>query len=213
MLDLWFAKVVKPRLRGEAYLVRYLDDFVVCFQYKQDATKFGKVLQKRLAKFSLELEPSKTRLVEFGRFTQKWAKIKRKRIETVYFLGFTHYCCRNRKGNFQVGRKTEKSRLKRFVAKLQKVMYIIRHKPLNQQRIEINQMLRGFYLYYGMGGNLTTLHRVSRLAERLWRRALSSRSQRGNVTWKKFHSIKTHHPLQRPRLSIPYNRMKLLAVL
>lgn len=213
VLDLWFTKVVKPRLKGEAYLVRYLDDFVVCFRYRQDAAKFGKVLQKRLAKFSLELEPSKTRLVEFGRFSQKWSKIKGKRLETVYFLGFTHYCCKNRKGNFQVGRKTEKSRLKRFVTKLQEVMYIIRHKPLSQQRVEINQMLRGFYLYYGMGGNLTTLMRVNRLAERLWRRSLSSRSQRGNIAWKQFHSIKTHHPLQRPRLSIPYNRMQSLAVL
>jgi RNA-directed DNA polymerase len=213
VLDLWFAKVVKPRLRGEAYLVRYLDDFVVCFQYREDAEKFEKVLPKRLARFSLELEPTKTRLVEFGRFSQKWAKKKGKRLETVYFLGFTHYCCRNRKGNFQVGRKTEKTRLKRFVAKLQEVMFIVRHRPLSQQRIEINQMLRGFYAYYGMGGNLPILLRTSRLAERLWRRALSSRSQRGNITWEKFNSIKTLHPLQRPRLYVPYSLMKSLAVL
>jgi len=213
VLDLWFAKVVKPRLRGEAYLVRYLDDFVVCFQYKEDAIKFEKVLPKRLAKFSLELELTKTRLVDFGRFSQKWAKEKGERLETVYFLGFTHYCCRNRKGNFQVGRKTEKTRLKRFVTKLQEVMYIIRHKPLSQQRIEINQMLRGFYAYYGMGGNLTTLLRINRLAERIWRRALSSRSQRGNITWEKFNSIKILHPLQRPRLYVPYSLMKSLAVL
>jgi hypothetical protein len=213
VLDLWFAKVVKPRLRGEAYLVRYLDDFVVCFRYKEDAVKFGKVLPKRLARFSLELEPTKTRLVEFGRFSQKWAKEKGKRPETVYFLGFTHYCCRNRKGNFQLGRKTEKTRLKRFISKLKEVMCIVRHRPLSQQRIEINQMLRGFYAYYGMGGNLPILLRTSRIAERLWRQALSSRSQRGNITWEKFCSIKTLHPLQRPRLYVPYSLMKSLAVL
>jgi RNA-directed DNA polymerase len=84
------------------------DDFVVYFQYREDTVKFGKVLPKRLARFSLELEPTKTLLVEFGRFSQKWAKEKGKRPETGYFLGFTHYCCRNRKGNFQEGRLKRK---------------------------------------------------------------------------------------------------------
>lgn len=66
----------------------------------------------RLREFSLELEPKKTRLVEFGRFASKHAKEKGKKLETIYFLGFTHYCTRNRKGNFMVGRKTEKTRFK-----------------------------------------------------------------------------------------------------
>ena len=74
VLDLWFEKVVKPKLQGECYLIRYLDDFVVCFQYRADALRFQEVLPKRLAKFCLTLEPSKTKLVEFGRFSQKHAK-------------------------------------------------------------------------------------------------------------------------------------------
>jgi group II intron reverse transcriptase/maturase len=112
VLDLWFEKAIKPRLRGEAYLVRYIDDFVVCFQYRSDAVRFREVLKKRLNKFSLELEPDKTRLVEFGRFATRHAKERGRKLETIYFLGFTHYCTRNRKGNFMVGRKTEKKRLK-----------------------------------------------------------------------------------------------------
>ena len=71
VLDLWFEHVVKPRLRGEAYLVRYIDDFVVCFQYREDATRFQHALRGRLSKFALALEPSKTKLVEFGRFAQE----------------------------------------------------------------------------------------------------------------------------------------------
>jgi len=99
VLDLWFDRVVKPRLRGEAYLVRYIDDFVVCFQYREDAIRFQNVLRRRLEKFSLELEPAKTKLVEFGRFAARHAgKRGRKRPETIYFLGFTLYCTRNRKG-------------------------------------------------------------------------------------------------------------------
>ena len=103
VLDLWFEQVVKPRLSGEAYLVRYIDDFVMCFQYRADALRVQTVLRKRLAKFELALEPNKTKLVEFGRFAQRHAsKRGRRRPETIYFLGFTLYCTRNRNGNFKV---------------------------------------------------------------------------------------------------------------
>lgn len=213
VLDLWFEKVVKPRLKGEAYLIRYIDDFVICFQYREDAVKVSNVLPRRLSRFSLSIEPSKTKLVEFGRFAAKWAKLKGKRLQTVYFLGFTHYCTINRKGNFQVGRKTEKSRQRRFLVRLQKIMYIVRHKPLKQQVFEINQLLQGYYAYYGMGGNISLLHRTYRHAEKYWRKALSSRSQRGYVSWDKFVKIKGHYPLRRPRLYVPYSRMQSLAVL
>jgi hypothetical protein len=104
VLDLWFERVVKPRLRGEAYLVRYIDDFVMCFQYRADALRVQDALCKRLGKFDLTLEPTKTKLVEFGRFAQRHAgKHGRRRPETIYFLGFTLYCTRNQKGNFKVG--------------------------------------------------------------------------------------------------------------
>jgi group II intron reverse transcriptase/maturase len=106
VLDLWFEKKVKPRLKGEAYLIRYIDDFIVCFQYRSDASRFHEVLKKRLERFSLTLEPSKTRLVEFGRFATRHSQEKGKKLETVYFLGFTHYCTRNRKVKYMVGRKT-----------------------------------------------------------------------------------------------------------
>ena len=83
-------RVVKPRLRGEAYLVRYIDDFVVCFQYREDALRVQHALRGRLGKFGLALEPNKTKLVEFGRFAQRYApKRGRKRPETIYFLGFS----------------------------------------------------------------------------------------------------------------------------
>jgi hypothetical protein len=92
VLDLWFDQVVKLRLKGEAFLARYIDDFVVCFQYRADALRMQNALRKRLGKFGLALEPAKTKLVEFGRFTQRHAsKRGRKRPETVNFLGFTLY--------------------------------------------------------------------------------------------------------------------------
>ena len=99
--------------------MRHIDDFVLCFQYREDALCVQDVLRKRLGKFGLTLEAKKTKLVEFGRFAQKWAsKRGRKRPETIYFLGFTLYCTRNLKGNFRVGLRTEKSRLRRALMRL-----------------------------------------------------------------------------------------------
>jgi RNA-directed DNA polymerase len=100
VLDIWYEKAIKPKLKGESFLVRYIDDFVVCFQYEADAKRFQKVLEKRLAKFELQLEPNKTSLIEFGRFAEERAKKNKERCKILYFLGFTHFCTRNIRENF-----------------------------------------------------------------------------------------------------------------
>jgi len=213
VLDLWFEKVVKPRLKGEAYLTRYIDDFVVCFQYRSDALRFQDALRKRLDKFALALEPKKTRLVEFGRFAQRDAKKWGEKLETIYFLGFTHFCTRNKEGNFMVGRKTEKSRLRRGMEKLRELMRDIRHHKVKDQAKEINQVLRGHYAYYGLGGNYKALWKVYRFAERYWHKMLCSRSQKSYITWDKFNLIKERHPIQLPKLKLTFAGMQALAVL
>ncbi len=213
VLDLWFEKIVKPRLEGECYLIRYIDDFIVCFQYKRDAEKFREVLEKRLAKFALQLELNKTRLVEFGRFSHRHAKERGIKMETIYFLGFTHFCTRNRQGNFMVGRKTEKSRLKRSIKKITDKMREIRHWMIKDQVDKINQILRGHYNYYGMGGNLKSMYRIYHKVEKYLRKMLSSRSQKSYITWEKFKNIKEKFPLLKPKISIPFREMKSYAIL
>ncbi|OVE79574.1 group II intron reverse transcriptase/maturase [bacterium I07] len=213
VLDLWFEKTIKPRLKGEAYLIRYIDDFVVCFQYRSDALRFQDVLRKRLERFSLTLEPSKTRLVEFGRFASDNARRQGRKLETIYFLGFTHYCTTGRRGHFKVGRKTEKGRLRRSVANLRSLMQKIRHESLSNQSRRINQALRGHYAYYGLGGNLQSLQKVYRFADRYWHRMLCSRSQKSYIRWDKFRKLKELNPLQHPRLVLPYSQMKSYVVL
>lgn len=213
VLDLWFEKVVKPKLKGESYLVRYIDDFIVCFQYREDAIKFQEVLIKRLAKFKLQIEPNKTRLVEFGRFSQKHAIEKGKKMETIYFLGFTHYCTRNRKGNFMVGRKTEKTRLKRSIKKITDKMREIRHCPIEEQVNIINKILRGHYNYYGMGGNINSLFKLYNKVENYFKKMLSSRSWKGKINWEKYIKVKEKFPLLRPKLSIPFGKMQAYAML
>ena len=214
VLDLWFERVVKPRLRGETCMVRYIDDFVLCFQYRADALRVQEALAKRLRRFSLTLESTKTKLVEFGRYAQRHAgKRGRKRPETIYFLGFTLYCTRNQKGNFRIGMRTEKSRVRRALMRLQDQMRRMRHSPIPEQANHLNQMLRGHYAYYGIAGNFRAMQRVHRAVERYWRKMLSSRSWKGTVWWKQFQPIKTQFPLLRPRLYLPYAKLQAIAVL
>ena len=214
VLDLWFERVVKPRLRGEACMVRYIDDFVLCFQYRADALRVQEALAKRLRRFSLTLESTKTKLVEFGRYAQRHAgKRGRKRPETIYFLGFTLYCTRNQKGNFRIGMRTEKSRVRRALMRLQDQMRRMRYSPIPEQTNHLNQMLRGHYAYYGIAGNFRAMQRVHRAVERYWRKMLSSRSWKGTVWWKQFQQIKTQFPLLRPRLYLPYAKLQAIAVL
>lgn len=213
VLDLWIEKVVKPKMRGTLHYVRYLDDFVLCFQYRSDALRVQDALRKRLLKFSLEIEPEKTRLVEFGRFAQKWAKKRGCKVGTLYFLGFTLYCARNAKGNYKVGYKTEKKRFNRSLTKLKGLMRKLRHETLEHQCEQINQMLVGHYRYYGIAHNDRALQSVRHQAIRYWRKCLSSRSQRGKVSWEKFVKILKAYPLQVPKIHVPYTALKEMAVL
>jgi len=67
VLDEWFEEEVKPRLKGQAFAIRYADDGLLCFERQDDAEKVLAVLPKRFAKYGLTLHPEKTRLVQFGR--------------------------------------------------------------------------------------------------------------------------------------------------
>ena len=97
VLDQWFEQAVKPRLRGEAYIVRYADDFICAFELESDARRFQEVLPKRLARFSLELAGEKTQLLRFGRFARRDCQRRGEGSPGTFdFLGFTHYCGQSR---------------------------------------------------------------------------------------------------------------------
>lgn len=202
-LDLWYEKVVKPRLKGESFYVRYLDDFIVCFQYKAEAQAFGAALTRRLAKFALALEPSKTKLIQFGRFAQRDNNLRGKKTATLSFLGLTFYSSTCRNGRFRVGIRTGKSRLKRGSIRLRTMMKIGRHRTLREQIMAINTFLGGHYNYYGIAGNFAGIVRMYRIAFKSWRQVLSTRSQSGSVTFRKYDTIITKYPILKPKLSLP----------
>jgi group II intron reverse transcriptase/maturase len=206
VLDLWFVKVVDKHTKGEAYITRFADDSVACFQYEKDAKRYYKALIQRLAKFALEISEEKTRIIEFGRFAERNAKRKGDRKpETFDFLGFTHYCGRSRKGRFKLKWKTAR---KKFIAKVKefkKWMKENRRLPLGCLWESINQKLRGHYNYYGVSDNWNNLLRFKREIIKTAYRWLKRRSQRSKLNWNKFYDMLKHYPLENPKSLINLN--------
>ena len=200
VLDEWVERVVRSRLRGEMYLVRYADDFVFCFQYREDAEQVREVLGKRLAEYGLALNAEKTRLIEFGRFAEENLGRQGRRPETFDFLGFTHICGKSRKGKFVVKRKTAAKRMRRSQKRMSEWCRNHRHVPLDEQHRMLCAKLRGHYNYYGITGNMLSLKKVRNHVVRTWRKWLNRRSQRGRMPWHRFEKVLDRLPLPNPTI-------------
>ena len=205
VLDMWFEKAFRKQCRGEAYLIRYADDFVCCFQNKDDAERFYAALKVRMAKFNLELADEKTRILEFGRFAAENRKVRGEgKPETFSFLGFTFYCSTDgRKQFFRVKVKTDR---KKVISKLKKLNVWLkehRHYRLKDMIERINQSLRGHYQYYGVTDNTKSLERFLSLVQGLLFKWLNRRSQRRSYTWEAFNSrVLEIFPLLRPKITV-----------
>ena len=186
-LDLWFERRFKRQCRGEAYYFRYADDFLAGFQYRDDAERFLRELGERLAQFQLELEATKTRLVEFGRFAEERAKQRGARPGTFDFLGFTHYCGHTSKGHFKVKRKTSG---KKYRAKLKELKeWLQRERSRTKQGKLLQQAklkLAGHLNYYAITDNSMMCHRFSQQVTQLVYKWLNRQSQRNSYDWARF---------------------------
>ena len=203
VLDLWFEKVYRKSCSGFARLIRYADDFVVCFRYKLDAERFHMELGKRLGKFELEVEPTKTKVMEFGRFAVQNAKRRGRKAETFDFLGFTHYCSTKRDGKgFRMKRATAR---KKFVAKLKifkdwlKKARIMKTKDLWKTA---KAKLRGHYNYYGVTDNLPGIARFGEEVKKLLFKWLNRRGKKNCLNWEKFNKMLERFPLPKPRIRV-----------
>ena len=170
--------------------MRYLDDFIVGFQYREDAEQFLVAVRERLGELGLSLHPDKTRLLEFGRFAaQNRQRRGDKKPETFQFLGFVHACGRTRRGWFAVHRQTIGQRMR---AKLTEVSEELRqrwHTPIPEVGRWLGSVVRGHCQYYGIAGNSQAIKRFRDEVCRLWRRALERRRQRGEVSWERMHRL------------------------
>lgn len=198
VLDGWFERDVRPRMRGRAHLVRYADDAVLLFEQEQDARRVLVVLEKRMARYGLALHPDKTRLVRFERPPRGGGRYRDgARPGTFNFLGFTHYWARSRRGNTVVLRKTARGSFTRALRAMRVWLRWNRHLPLAAQQHVLTSKLRGHYGYFGIVGNSREVWRFRHQVICAWRRWLSRRSQQP-VTWAKMVRILERYPLAVP---------------
>ena len=202
----WFHEIVKPMLKGSAGIVNYADDFVVCFQYKEEAELFYKLLRRRMAHFGLSLAEDKCRLIEFGSFA---ANNRRRRNEgkpeTFDFLGFTHICSVTKNGKFGVRRKTSRKKFAKKCKEMHKKIGLLRTRKTVDIIKWVNQVLIGYYHYYGVVGNYDRViaFRWNVLKSLFY--WLNRRSQKKSYTWKGFYDmVDKVHPVVRPKTSYVY---------
>lgn len=192
VLDLWFELYIKVKSRGKAYLIRYADDFVCCFEKEEDARMFYDELKDRLKKFDLELAEDKSRIIPFGNNDSK---------EKFDFLGFTHTNGINRKGNYKLVHHTsgKKSKAKKQAVKqwltesvrIYKIPYLIK---------KLNIKLQGTFRYYGMSDNFKWMKKFRKYVIYELREQLSRRSQRGKISWEKLYKIIEFNPIVTPKI-------------
>ena len=197
VLDLWFEKRVKKQLEGYAELIRYADDFVVCFQKRSEANMFVGMLRARLGKFGLGISEEKSKILKFGRFASEDGK----RPGTFDFLGITHYCGKSRKGKFALGRKTSRKKYQRSLKANSQWLRANRDVMKQRELWQIlGQKLRGHYQYYGVSGNIRSLRRFHYQTIRLAYKWLNRRSQKRSYNWEQFGRWVQYNPLPRPRI-------------
>lgn len=191
VLDLWFEKAVRPKLKGEAYLIRFADDFIIMFQYENEAIKVYEELIQRLAKFGLEVEKDKTHILPFGRY--KGTK------ETFDFLGFTHYNSTTRTGKYTVGHKIAKKKRRIFKKNVNKWVKEHRTTEIPAFMTALNRKITGAFRYYGISG---TFYEIRNLwAHAMWTsfKWLNRRSQRKSFTCEKFLIVWKSY-IEKPRI-------------
>jgi RNA-directed DNA polymerase len=215
VLDLWAQWWRERHARGEMIIVRFADDFITGFQYRDDAEEFLAALRERFAQFSLELHPGKTRLIEFGPHAARLRAARGQgKPETFSFLGFTHICAATRNGRFWIRRKTDTRRLRAKLKQVKAEIVRRRHQPVPEQGRWLASVLAGHQRYYAVPGNYDAVHAFRTQVTRHWHRSLSRRSQKGRIPWARMNRVVTRwlpptrimHPFPEQRFAASHPR-------
>lgn len=203
VLDLWFEKAVKPKLQGYAELIRYADDFIICVQKKEEATKIHQALGQRLAKFGLELSAEKTRVIPFGRYAEANARRRGLKPPTFDFLGFTHFNDKTRKGYYKLGRRTSAKKFREKLKAIQAWVKVVRYAmPLRAWWPLFISKLRGHQRYYGVSGNFPRVRAFTQQALHIAAKWVSRMSQKRLNARKRFWEFVKRHPVPSPQIYV-----------
>lgn len=209
-LDLWFCKVFQKTCYGYSKLIRYADDFVVCFQQETDAKRFHKELEERLAKFGLEVSPEKTKVIEFGPLAATKAERRGNKPDSFDFLGFTHYCSRTRDGRrFRMKRTTSRKKFSAAIRKFKDWLKENRTLPTPDLMVKVSVRLQGHYAYYGVTDNSGGITRYAYEARNLLFKWLNRRGNRGRMNWEKFNRLLERFPLPKPQIRVSMWRQRV----
>jgi len=200
VLDLWFDRVIRKNCKGNAYMVRYADDFICCFEYEEEARMFYEALGLRLAKFGLELAKDKTSILPFGRYRDKRSTKGQKR--TFDFLGFTHYCSKGRYGQYRVKRKMSNKKKQEKVKKISEWIKYNRILNIKVFMNKLNRKLSGMYNYYCITDSSRSMSKFQLIVVRLLYKWLNRRSQKKSFSWEKFGKFLKRYPVVNPKVKV-----------
>ncbi|MGA7355876.1 MAG: reverse transcriptase domain-containing protein [Candidatus Cybelea sp.] len=214
--DLW-AHRWRRHANGSVIIVRYADDIVVGIQRYHDAQAFLPQLRERMAKFSLTLHAEKTRLIEFGRFA-RMERVRRGRgkPETFSFLGFTHICTEDENGKFLLLRRTRRDRMRLTLQAIKDQLRRRMHRSIPEQGRWLQRVLRGYFAYHAVPGNIERLKAFRKRVALLWFKTLRRRGQKDRTTWRKLHWLKRQwlpaakalHPWPDQRFDVEYSKQE-----
>jgi RNA-directed DNA polymerase len=197
VLDEWFVKAVRPRMKGRCFLLRFADDFVIGCTLESDARRIMAVLPNRFGRYGLSIHPEKSKLISFGKPPREGSRGEGGR-GTFDFLGFTHYWARSRQGYWVIKRKTASKRQRRAQKALWEWCRRNRHGPSPAQHHQLCQKLRGYFQYYYIRGNSQCVAEVRRYVVKAWHYWLNRRHQRRSLTWARYERLLLALPLPQP---------------
>lgn len=205
VLDEWFTGQIQPRMKGESFIIRFADDYLLGFTNREDALRVMEVLPKRMEKYGLRLHPEKTRLIELDEPGER-----KERKQTFDFLGFTHYMGKSRKGKRILMRKTSSKKLNASLKRMYDWIKMNRHRyPLPELIAELNQKLRGHYGYYGMTFNMRGISSYYHRTRYILYKWLNRRGGKQVWTMERVNMLITEWlPLEKPRIYHSYQLAK-----
>jgi RNA-directed DNA polymerase len=201
VVDLWFSHRVRKESRGEAYYFRFADDFVACFQYREDAHRFEGQLPDRLEGFGLEVATEKTGSLAFGRFARETAQRHGEKPAEFTFLGFTHYCGKTRNGYFKLKRRTSRKKLGQSLRKMsewaRKASAVMRKGTMLRSAL---RRVQGYLNYYAITDNTERCSYYVYRVRRILFKWLNRKSQRKAYTWEGYAQALAYVGWPTPRI-------------